>query len=158
MRPLTLWHVEVAHLLIIMINLGSLNLVKVYTVLRKDFSNNGFVLTHHLISHHLIWISVHNCISWIIQVIWYRWSIVRIERCRICVRKPIGLNSPNKIQTLANIWLIWWHISIVLWTVTHCSECSCILICLHTSVVRLYLVLLKPWWTILCWQIWNVLI
>lgn len=153
MRALTLWHVKVAHLLIIMVNLRSLNLVKVYTILRKDFPNNGFVLTHHL-----IWISVHNCVSRVIQVIWYRWGIVRIEGSRICVRISIGLNSPYKIKTLANIWLIGWHISIVLWTVTHCSKCSCILICLHTSVVTLYLVLLKPWWTILCWQIWNVLI
>ena len=151
LRTLTLWHVEVAYLLliiIIVINWGSLDLdlVKVYAVLRQDFTDYWFMLTHHL-----IWISVHNCISWIIQVIRNRWCIIGIKRRRICIWVPIWLNSSDKIKTLADIWLIGWHISIVLWTVTHCSKCSRVLICLQGSVVNLYLILLKPRWTIMSW-------
>ena len=48
---LTLWHVEVAIMLliIIIVNLGSLDLVEVYTVLRKDFTDYWFMLIHHLV-------------------------------------------------------------------------------------------------------------
>lgn len=130
MWSLTLrWTIKVRNLSTITINLGSLALIEVYAILWKDLTNYWFVLTYHL-----IWISVHNGVSWVVQIIRNWWSVVRIKTGRVGIGVSIWFDSSNEIKTLTDVRLIRWHISIMLWTVTHSAKCTCVLICLHIPV------------------------
>ena len=84
-----------------MIDLWSLNLIKVYAILRKDFTNDRFVLTHHLIR-----ISVHNSVPRVVQIVRYRRSVVGIKTGRVGVRVSVWLDSTDEIKTLTDVWLI----------------------------------------------------